>query len=305
MKHIFFIDKISQLNLKKDSSLFMALSLKEKKQEVYLLFEENFYIRNDQEDFSLKVYNFDGNIGDDFYIKSFNLLESEVVLVNPVDIIHFRADPPVNERYISKLWLLDSLVERNICLVKNAPRGILQFNEKILGLNTKNALPTIVSSDLVEVLKFCKAQHSNSFIIKPLNSFSGFGVLKIENDAKLQENIEKTLKETMIVQPFVEKIYQGEVRAIYFAGIELGSIIKYPPAKSFLSNIAQGASFEKIELKSFVHENCQKISLELKEQGIDLVAFDILDDKISEVNITCPGLLVELSHAHNKNLSPF
>ena len=32
------------------------------------------------------------------------------------------------------------------------------------------------------------------------------------------------------------------------------------------------------------------------------MAFDVLGDSPSEVNITCPGLLVEVSNAHGKNL---
>jgi glutathione synthase len=37
--------------------------------------------------------------------------------------------------------------------------------------------------------------------------------------------------------------------------------------------------------------------------GVDWLAFDILGDANTEVNITCPGLLVEVSYAHKKNLA--
>jgi glutathione synthase len=37
--------------------------------------------------------------------------------------------------------------------------------------------------------------------------------------------------------------------------------------------------------------------------GVDWVAFDILGESITEVNITCPGLLVEVSYAHKRNLA--
>jgi len=36
---------------------------------------------------------------------------------------------------------------------------------------------------------------------------------------------------------------------------------------------------------------------------VDWVAFDILGAVPTEVNITCPGLLVEVSHAHQRNLA--
>ena len=37
--------------------------------------------------------------------------------------------------------------------------------------------------------------------------------------------------------------------------------------------------------------------------GVDWVAFDILGDSVQEVNITCPGLLVEVSYAFERNLA--
>ena len=36
---------------------------------------------------------------------------------------------------------------------------------------------------------------------------------------------------------------------------------------------------------------------------MDFIAFDILNDYLQEVNITCPGLLVEVSEAVGKNLA--
>jgi glutathione synthase len=42
---------------------------------------------------------------------------------------------------------------------------------------------------------------------------------------------------------------------------------------------------------------------ELAKFGVDWVAFDILGDSVQEVNITCPGLLVEVSFALRRNLA--
>ena len=46
-----------------------------------------------------------------------------------------------------------------------------------------------------------------------------------------------------------------------------------------------------------------KLSKKLSEDGIRFVAFDVLDNVISEANITCPGLVVEVSNAFGKNLA--
>jgi len=111
------------------------------------------------------------------------------------------------------------------------------------------------------------------------------------------------LQGPVIVQPFVEAVTKGEIRSVYFKGVEIGTILKTPKDGEFLSNIAQGASFWKEPLTETARNRAEPIVKELLDFGVDWVAFDILGDAISEVNITCPGLLVEVSYAYQKNLA--
>ena len=101
----------------------------------------------------------------------------------------------------------------------------------------------------------------------------------------------------------MKEVESGEIRSLYFKGVELGSILKTPKKGEYLSNIAQGASFHAEKLSPNARLECEKITQELMKFGVDWVAFDILGESIQEVNITCPGLLVEVSFAHQKNLS--
>ena len=106
-----------------------------------------------------------------------------------------------------------------------------------------------------------------------------------------------------MVQPFDEKVESGEIRSLFFNGLEMGTILKVPPKGEFLANIAQGASYEKFELNSSLKTICKDITSTLKKEGVYFVAFDIIGDCISEVNITCPGLMVEVSEACGENLA--
>ena len=91
--------------------------------------------------------------------------------------------------------------------------------------------------------------------------------------------------------------------SLYFKQKEIGTILKLPKEGEFLSNIAQGATFRVEPLSAIARARCEAIVKELAGFGVDWVAFDILSDSISEVNITCPGLLVEVSYAMKKNLA--
>src|SRR5690606_36426027 len=152
-----------------------------------------------------------------------------------------------------------------------------------------------------------KAAQVEELILKPLDLYSGIGVEKISlKDSNLLEKFRAMVKEfegAIVAQPFLKAVYEGEHRAIYYDAKELGVIIKKPNKGEFLSNIAQGAQFEKSELSDELKNLCQKISEDLLKDGVNFIAFDILGNTITEINITCPGLLVEVSYAYNKNLA--
>jgi glutathione synthase len=301
-RHIFFIDPIEKLNIKKDSSLMMALSFQEQGREAFLLMEQDFHYSNTMEN-RYQLYRFSGEIGADFYIKNFQLNESEKVKMEKGDTFHFRIDPPVDDKYLTYLWLAKELKKSGVSVL-NDPEGILRNNEKVLGLEGHSTIPTIITKNISSAVDFCQEQQRTEFIVKPLNSFSGYGVSKIGID-DLKAHLETVFENSnspIVLQPFLKAVYQGEVRAVYWRGEEIGSIIKTPQSESFLANIAQGAKFGPYELPLAMRKECERVTSILSDQGVHLVAFDILDNRLSEVNITCPGLLVEVSHALGKNL---
>lgn len=308
MKHIFLIDPIEKLNVKKDSSLFWALSLKQMGHEVYLLYMKNFYVNNLSELPVYSVSSFEGKISADLYIEYISIIDTIKVNLHPGDCMYMRLDPPFDENYIHALWMLQML-EKNKVRVSNSPHGILLYQEKLVAyqLGPEVSIPSFIGHlgpDAAGFLNDLRAQGFKDFIIKPLNSFSGIGVYKFNEDDHLEEYIKnkQEVKDCFILQPFVEKIYDGEVRSIFWRGKEIGSILKKPKEGTFLANISQGGRFSVYHLEDIIRKRCEKLSLQLLASGVELVAYDILDGKISEVNVTCPGLLVEVSHALQRNI---
>lgn len=308
MRHILFIDPIEKLNPKKDSTLMLALTMKKEGVDVCLLFEKDFYLANKGE-LKLKVYDFQGEFQEDgCYLKDFSLGKEKVITLSKSDMIHMRIDPPFDTRYLRYLWMLRFYQENGVKVLNN-PDGILKFNEKLHAYTQKMSLPTFVGSSTEGFKLFVEEiKKDNEFIIlKPLDLYQGFGVEKLAlNDNQLIAKFDKKVVDhhgAIVAQPFCKEVVNGEIRSLYFKGVEIGSILKVPKAGEFLANIAQGASFHAIDLKPEVKKECDRICKELCEEGVDWVAFDILGDVVSEINITCPGLLVEVSYAHKKNLA--
>jgi len=292
-QHLFLIDPIEKLNPKKDSSLFMANTAFELGHEVFYLFKEDLQFSN-HDVIELSVL-------------PFNQKERSKIRLTPQITIHMRLDPPFDYHYLQVLWLLSSY-ERIGVTVTNSPRAILNFHEKLYAYE-QGAIETSIVLQEGQALNFLKTLQSkgyNEIILKPLNQFQGIGVVKVKiSDALLPIQMKLREEGMVIIQPYLKEIHEGETRALYFRGEFLGALLKHPPldGSSFITNIAAGGSYEATELSVAQKAICNDLSMKLLPIGGDLIAFDLIGDKISEVNLTCPGLLVEASHALGMNLA--
>jgi len=309
-RHILFIDSLEKLDIKKDSTLLMAHTFKEMGLEVYILFENDFYVTNKQVP-RFRVFDFDSSLKEDsFYINNFELRGHKEIGLKQEDVFHMRIDPPFDTRYLRYLWMLRHIKTFGV-RVTNDPDGILLHNEKMTAYKDESALESYIgmSSELsYSFLKNLKGEGVKEVILKPLDLYQGIDVIKMSLDElddvnKVFDEKTKSWQGPGILQPFNEAVKDGEIRALFYKNKEIGSIIKVPLKGEYLANIARGASFEKTELNAIQHKSCLEVSQQLSEYGVDLIAFDILGDSLNEVNVTCPGLLVEVSEAHSKNLA--
>lgn len=288
----------------------MALTFKKQGKEVFLLFEEDLYLLN-QGLPTLEVHEFSGEFHESGTYLSNVTVQTKISLkLEPKDVIHMRLDPPFDSRYLRYLWMLDYFHHLGVRIVNN-PKGIMLHNEKLHPFRTKDMSTTsYVGSSLDGFQSFVMRMRDANYkelILKPLDNFSGIGVEKIEITSKyLNETFKRKVQENsgpVIAQPFIKEVYDGELRSLFYAGKELGTIIKRPQEGDFLTNIAQGATFEKFQLPSTLRNVCEEIAWDLKEFDVPFIAFDILGNSITEINLTCPGLIVEVSYALGENLA--
>jgi glutathione synthase len=300
------MDPLEKLNITKDSTLLMAITAKQMGHKVYFLFEKDFYIRNDK-NLKLSVYSFEGKLkADGCYIESIVLTEKHSVEPREGDVIHMRIDPPFDTRYLRYLWMLDFINKKYNVTVTNNPIGIMKYNEKLTAYRLDHAVKSFVGSSLNAAKDFLETHLDvENFIIKPLDLYSGIGVTKLKRENVLTEfpKLVKEFKGAIILQPYLKAVESGEHRSIFYKGKHLGTILKIPKKGEFLANIAQGAEFKKSILAELPYKECEKLAQKLHKQDVDLVAFDVLGDYVTEVNVTCPGLLVEVSYAYGENLA--
>jgi glutathione synthase len=303
MKHFILIDPLEKLTLKKDSTLLFAKALVDGGGEVFFLFPNNFVITTLNTSLEVHIPSFKLDLSGDI-----TSIELERMNTSPVpgDCFHMRLEPPFDSNYLRVLWMLRFIQSKGVRVI-NDPAGIMNYQEKIFPMQGDDVTPTAVLRNFQQYQKFIENfPFKKYFILKPLDLFQGFGVTKVEkgrfSEIEFRELVD-SFGGLVIVQPFLAKVKEGEVRSTFFNGIEIGSILKVPPEGSFLANIAQGAAYKKVDLDSNIRNECKKVSAFLSEKGVPWVAFDLLEDKISEANTTCPGLLYETSNAYEQDLA--
>jgi glutathione synthase len=209
-----------------------------------------------------------------------------------------RKDPPVDFSYLAATWLLDSLKGKT--RVYNAPTAVRSINEKLGIFSLADAAhPALVSADPPQLLAFIEQRCGGDGISKPLDGFGGQGVERLNLAELGGENTLARLhvqtaggQQLRIVQRFCPEIFQGEVRAFALGGKVLSWCLKKPAAGSYLANTGQGATLSSYKPSPALAKKITQVARRLwQDHGLAFVGFDIIDSKISEVNVTSPRLL--------------
>jgi glutathione synthase len=294
-QHLFIIDPLESLRWELDTSLGLARALRAAGHEVWICEISQLSWSSTQSEVHAEVQRLDfAADGHQPLCSGARERRSAASFAS----VQMRKDPPVDTGYWSCTWLLDSL--RRKTRVFNPPTALRTLNEK-LGIFSfaEDAHPALVSADPEQLFAYIEKECAGDGISKPLDSFGGRGVVRI-NLAKMGRDAALALlrtqcaegKELRMVQAFCDKIFQGEVRVFAVGGVPLAWCLKKPAKGNYLANTSQGATLSSYTPSKALQERISRISQQLwQKHGIAFVGFDVIDERISEVNITSPRLL--------------
>jgi len=214
-----------------------------------------------------------------------------------VDAVFIRTDPPFDQAYLYATLLLEQA--RGKTLIVNDPRGLRDANEKLYAMNFPEWTPTtIVTADRDRIHAFV-AQVGGVAVIKPLDAAGGMGVIQLRNDDKNVRGIVDllTLEGTRIamVQAFLPEVTVGDKRVLLLDGEPLGAILRVPRGDDIRSNIHAGGSVVPTELTPRELELVRSIAPRLRRDGLFFVGLDVIGERLTEVNVTSPTGIQELS----------
>ena len=303
-KILFIANEIEKLLPKVDTTVFLIQQAWIEKYEVWFCTLEDLGINA-----STKLY---------YYVNANNIIPSserswfrkkkaaKVSLLSFSAII-VRTDPPVNQQYLLSLNILDFVTEKGVKVI-NPPESLRKFNEKLYALKFPAYTPTtLISSNKKEIIQFLKLM--KQVVLKPLNLMGGQGIFLTKiGDNNLNVIIDSMTnegKDKIVCQEFLVNIRGGDKRIIVINGIvEPFALCRKPKKQSIIANLAGGGTASIVQLKKDELEIAKTIAEGIKKD-IFFAGLDMIDKKITEINITSPTGMRQIAEHGNSHLGSF
>ncbi len=292
MKFLFIIDPIETLDPHHDTSLGLMQAAQQRYQSIWITEITDLHIRRGQ------AFTIASTVQLDLTQTPWQQSQTKnIMALNEFDVIIMRKDPPFNMDYIFATHILD-LVSQQGVLVSNHPQSLRDFNEKLI-LNYFPDLTTdyLVSAQFDQIHQFI--QQNKDTVIKPLDSMGGNLISRLQSCDDHRDHILKITdnqKRPVMIMPYIPEVTQGDKRIILLNGKPCDhALLRVPPKGQLLANIAAGGTGQVVPLSKQDYAICQAVAPFCLQHGLQLVGLDVIGPYLTEVNITSPTCLREIS----------
>ena len=231
--------------------------------------------------------------------------ENELCL-SDFDVILMRKDPPFDMEYIYATYILD-LAKMGGAKVINDPSAIRNLNEKVsITMFPSVTPPTLVTSNQCDLESFLNQQEK--IVVKPLDGMGGRSIFIVEkgepNTNTIFEEMTRNNSKTIMAQKYIPEIKDGDKRIHLVFGNHVDmALARVPSEKDHRGNLVMGAVGEVRKLTQRDIEICKTIGGTLLKGGVYFAGIDVIGDYLSEINITSPTGMREISKNSNVNVS--
>jgi glutathione synthase len=226
----------------------------------------------------------------------FTMSEAGDVRLADLQCVFIRKDPPFDSQYLYLTLILENL--RGRTLVINDPRGLRDANEKLYTLFFAAHMPrTLVTSDRDRIHRF--VADVGVGVVKPLDGAGGSGVMVVSkvdrNSRSIVDYITHEGTRLAMVQEYLEAVRAGDKRVLVLDGEVLGGINRVARDDDVRSNIHVGGRVQPCDVTSQERAIIAEMVPRLAQDGLVFVGLDFIGGKLTEVNVTSPTGIQELS----------
>ena len=226
----------------------------------------------------------------------YRTLKQETLPVSAFDAYLIRQGPPFDMGYVSNTYLLERAAEDT--LVLNNPRGVRNIPEKLSTLAFPHLIArTFVGRRIEAIHAFAK--EFDTVVLKPSFLAGGEGVIKLQAGAadfdwRVREFLKGVGKEPIVVQEYLPRVMDGDKRVFVLAGQPVGAVRRMPRGGDFRANLHAGGEATEGALDARDREIAAAVAPLLAREGIVFAGLDVIDGRLTEINVTSPTLVREL-----------
>ena len=286
---LFQMDPLENLNFDSDTTINLIKEAIDRNIDVWIGHPKNLSFSNENASIvAKKVFNSNLNFG-----------KSKILKLNEIDFYFIRQDPPFDMSYLTNCYLLELHKSFNKKpFFVNDPSGIKNFTEKIFPLYFYKLMPKSCVTEDEEI--FLKMLHKyKRLVVKTLYNKGGEGVVKVSDENKKKAinefaEIKKKYSVPVVVQEFLDGVIYGDKRVILIDGKPEGVINRIPKKGEFKANLHLGGQAKQTTLTKKEKKICMEIKKTLKREKLFFVGIDLINEKLTEINVTSPTGIVQI-----------
>jgi glutathione synthase len=226
------------------------------------------------------------------------------VRLGDVECVLIRKDPPFDAEYLYVTLMLEKA--RGKTQIINDPRGLRDANEKLYTLHFAQHMPrTLVTSDQARIHRFLA--DIGTGVVKPLDGAGGSGVMVVakgdRNARSIVDYITHEGTRHAMVQEYLPAVRAGDKRVLLLDGEILGAINRVPREDDVRSNIHAGGRVEPCGVSAEERAVIADMAPRLASDGLIFVGLDFIGGKLTEVNVTSPTGIQELSRHMGRDIA--
>lgn len=286
------MDPISEITVKKDSSLAMLLAAQARGWSLDYMELKDLYLRDGICHGRMRAL-----VVRDHPQDWFDLGDAESKPLSELDVVLMRKDPPFDMEYIYATYLLER-AEQSGVLVVNKPQSLRDANEKMYTAWFPQCCPpTLVTREISRLYEFLKAE--KKIIVKPLDGMGGASIFRVSegeaNTNVIFETMTSHESRFMMAQRFLPAIREGDKRVLLINGEPVPYALARVPAEGDArGNLAAGAKGVGVELGERERWIAAEVGPVVREKGLLFVGLDVIGDRLTEINVTSPTCIREL-----------
>lgn len=226
----------------------------------------------------------------------YRTLESRPFALDEFDVLLIRQDPPFDMGYVSNTYLLERAGAQPFII--NDPTGVRDLPEKLSTLRFPDLIAsTFVGRNLDALRDF--ARHHGDIVLKPAFFAGGEGVRKAhfrssDFDSIVAAALAEVGNEPIIAQEFIPRVSEGDQRLFVLDGQAIGVVRRMPKAGDFRANLHVGGVAVADVLTPRHHDIAAAVAPLLAQKKILFAGLDVIDGRLTEINVTSPTLVQEL-----------